>query len=101
MREVFYLPMHVVCKKSSSTTKLYAVFDASNPSSTSVSLNGILLVGPTVHSSLIDVLLCFRMHRITADVSRKYHGVFLDAADKDLHHVVWRSSLSEPLHNSA
>ena len=97
--EVYYLPMHVVRKESSSTTKVRAVFDASAPSSTGFSLNDTLLVGPTVHSSLTDVLLRFRLHRIalTADVSRMYRAVFLDAADKDLHRFVWRSSPSEPL----
>ena len=51
---VFYLPMHSV-KKETSTTKIRAVFDTSAKSS-NVSLNDVLLVGPTVHSSLIDVL---------------------------------------------
>ena len=99
--EVLCLPMHVVHKDSSSTTKLHAVFDTSAPSSTGISLNDILLVGPTVHSSLNDVLLHFHMHHIalTAKVSHMYHGVFLDAADKDLHCFVWRSSPSEPLCN--
>ena len=97
--EVFYLPMHVVRKESSSTTKVRAVFDASASSSTGVSLNDTLLVGPTVHSSLTEVLLRFRLHRIalTADVSRMYRAVLLDTADKDLHRFVWRSSPSEPL----
>ena len=69
---VFYLPMHAVKKESSTTTKLRAVFDASTKSTSNVSLNDILLVGPTVHSPLIDVLLRFRLHRIalTADVSK-------------------------------
>ena len=55
----FYLPMHAVRKSSSSTTKIRAVFDASVKSSSQsgVSLNGLLLVGPTVHSTLLDVLL--------------------------------------------
>ena len=56
---VFYLPMHVVRKESSTTTKIRAVFDASAKSSTGISLNDTLLVGPTVHPLLIDVLLCF------------------------------------------
>ena len=74
VHKVFYLPLQVVRKESSSTTKLRAVFDASAASSTGISLNDTLLVGPTVHSSLISVLLRFRMHRIalTADVSRMY-----------------------------
>ena len=62
--EVFYLPMHAVRKEHSTTTKIRAVFDASAKSSTSVSLNDTLLVGPTVHSPLIDVLLRFRLHRV-------------------------------------
>ena len=61
-QNVFYLPMHAVKKESSSTTKIQAVFDASAKSSSNVSLNDILLVGSTVHSSLIDVLLRFRLH---------------------------------------
>ena len=72
--EVFYLPMHAIYKDSSFTTKVRAVFDASAKSSTGVSLNDTLLVGPTVHPPLIDVLLKFRSHRIalTADVSKMY-----------------------------
>ncbi len=39
-KQVFYLPMHVVYKEST-TTKVRAVFDASAKSSTGVSLNDI------------------------------------------------------------
>ena len=52
--QVFYLPMHAVRKESSSTTKLRVVFDASAKSTTGVSLNDTLLVGHTVHSSLVE-----------------------------------------------
>ena len=47
--QVFYLPMHAVYKSLSTTTKIRAVFDASAKSASGVSLNDILLVGPTVH----------------------------------------------------
>ena len=68
---VFYLPMHAVYKQSSSITKVRAVFDASSKSSSGVSLNDTLLVGPTVHPLLVDVLLRFRLHHValTADFS--------------------------------
>ena len=83
--QVFYLPMHIVQKESSSTTKIRAVFDAK--SSTGVSLNDTLLVGPTVHSPLVDVLLRFRLYRIalTTDVSRMYRAVELTESDHDFH----------------
>ena len=54
--EVFYLPMNVVRKESSTTTKLRAFFDASSQMSNGV-LNDTLLVGSTVHPPLIDVLI--------------------------------------------
>ena len=55
--EVFYLSMHPVRKEHSSTTKIRTVFDASVKSSSDISLNDTLLIGPMVHSSLIDLLL--------------------------------------------
>ena len=91
--------MHTVRKESSTTTKLRAVFDASAKSSTGTSLNDRLLVGPTVHSSLVDVLLRFRMHRIalTTDVSRMYRAVLLTESDRDLHRFVWRTHPDQTL----
>ena len=70
--QVFYFPMHAVHKQSSTTTKIRAVFDASMKSASGVALNDVLMVGPTVHSQLVDVLIRFRMYRIAlvADVSK-------------------------------
>ena len=99
MQETFYLPMHAVRKEESTTTKLRVVFDASAKSSTGISLNDALLVGPTVHPPLIDVLLRFRTHRIalTTDVSKMYRAVELVPSDRDLHRFVWRNDPKEPL----
>lgn len=71
VKDTFYLPMHAVRKEHSTTTKLRVVFDASAKSASGVSLNDTLLVGPTIHPSLVDVLLRFRSHRIalTADAA--------------------------------
>ena len=97
--ETFYLPMHAVRKEHSTTTKLRVVFDASAKSTSGVSLNDTLLVGPTVHPPLVDVLLRFRFHRvaITADVSKMYRAVELAPSDRDLHRFVWRRSPNDPL----
>ena len=85
--QVLYLPIHVMHKESSTTSKVRAVFDASVTTSTGISLNSTLMVGPTVHPPLIDVLVRFRNHRtaMIADVSRMYRAVLLTDADKDLH----------------
>ena len=82
-KDVFYLPMHTVHKESSATTKIRAVFNASAKSSTGVSLNDTLLVGPTIHPPLIDVLLRFQLHPValTADVSHMYRAVLLPESD--------------------
>lgn len=85
--QCFNLRMHAVKTESNTTTKLRAVFDVSAISSTGLSLNDILLVGPTVHSTLVGVLLHFRQHHIalTTDISHMYHAVVLTEADRDLH----------------
>ena len=92
--EVFYLPMHTVRKESSTTTKIRAVFDASMKTASGVSLNDTLMVGPTIHPSLVDVLIRFRMHRIAlvADISKTYRAIELPLSDRDFHRFVWRSS---------
>jgi len=55
MPETFYLLAYGVRKEESATTKLKVIFDDSTKSISGVSLNDSLLVGPTIHSSLIDV----------------------------------------------
>ena len=96
---VFYLPVHAVIKDSSTTTKMRAVFDASAKTSSGYSLNDQLMVGPTVHSSLIDVLLRFCLHHVvlTTDISRMYRTVCLPAQERDYHRFVWRKELNDTL----
>ena len=98
-KDTFCLPKHAVRKEHSTTTKVRVVFDASAKSVSGVSLNDTLLVGPTVHPPLIDVLLRFRLHRValTADISKMYRAIELIPDDRDLHRFVWRRSPSETL----
>ena len=56
----YYLPMHGVTKSSSSTTKLRVVFDASAKTTNGLSLNDILLTGPTLYPSLKAILIRFK-----------------------------------------
>ena len=97
--QVYYLPMHGVRKESSSTSKIRVVFDASAKTVSGVSLNDQLLVGPTVHPSLVDVLLRFRKYKValTTDVSRMYRAVLLPEHQRDLHRFIWREDPTQPL----
>ena len=97
--EVFYLPIHVVSKVSSTTTRLRVLFHASAKTKSGVPLNDQLLVGPTVHAPMLDVLLHFLRCKIvlTMDVSKMYRAVLLPEAQRDLHCFVWRRIQQEQL----
>ena len=81
------------------TTKVRSVFDALAKSSTGVLLNDTLLIGPTVHSSLVNVLLHYHLHHIalTTDISQMYRAICLTHLDHDLHHFVWRRDVDNHL----
>jgi Putative peptidase (DUF1758) len=55
--KTYYLPHHFVIKNDSTTTKLRVVFDGSAKSSSGVSLNDCLMVGPTIQDDLLSLLL--------------------------------------------
>ena len=95
----YYLPMHSVVKSSSTSTKLRVVFDGSAATSTGVSLNQLLLVGPTLHPTLASILIRFRAYPVvlTADVAKMYREVELAPGDRDLHRFLWRSSPEQPV----
>ena len=68
------------------------MFDDSVKSTFGVSLNDQLLVGPTVHPPLNDVLVRFRKHPyvLIIDVSKMYRAVTLAPEDRDYHRFLWR-----------
>ena len=90
----YYLPMHAVMKHSSTSTKLRVVFDASAKSTNGISLNQTLMVGPTLHPTLENILLRFRSYPVDlpGDIVKMYQRVELDAADRHLHRFLWRPS---------
>lgn len=63
-----------------------------NPPLVYLSMTPCLLDSP-----LIDVLICFRFHRIalSADVSKMYRTIKLVPADKDIHRFVWKEKGSQ------
>ncbi|XP_062713002.1 uncharacterized protein LOC134290052 [Aedes albopictus] len=96
---VYYLPHHAVLKPDSTTTKLRIVFDASCRTSSGVSLNDGLMVGPVVQDDLHSIALRFRFWRyaIVADVAKMYRMVKVCPADHLLQCILWRPSSDDPV----
>jgi len=73
----YFLPHHAVFKETSTTTKTRVVFDGSAKTSTGLSLNDILQVGPTVQPDLYSIVLRFRTYQVcfTADIIKMYRQI--------------------------
>nr|XP_049467065.1 uncharacterized protein LOC125908384 [Anopheles coluzzii] len=97
--ECYYLPHHPVFKADSTTTKCRVVFDASSKTSTGVSLNDTMMVGPTLQQNGASILLRFRTHQValTADIAKMYRQVWIHPDDRKLQRILWRSSPSDPI----
>ena len=95
----FYLPMHAVMKSSSSSTKLRVVFDASAQTTSGISLNNTLMVGPTLHPMLENILLRFRSYPIalSGDIAKMYRAVELDPEDRHLYRFLWRPTPTDQI----
>ncbi|XP_055714396.1 uncharacterized protein LOC129808634 [Phlebotomus papatasi] len=94
----YYMPHHGVLKDSVST-KLRVVYNASAKTSSGVSLNDNLMIGPTVQPELASILLRFRLHpyALTADISKMYLQLVLDPTHTDFQRLVWRESKDQPI----
>jgi len=89
----YYIPHHFVLKKDSTSTKFRVVFDASAKTSTGVSLNDTMLVGPTIQDSLMNIVIRFRLHKVAfiADIRKMYRQILVDPQQTDLQRIVWRN----------
>lgn len=89
---IYYLPHHGVLRENSTTTKLRVVFDGSAPTSTGVSVNKRLLVGPTLQGTLWTILIRFRCFKVAlcADIEKMYRQVFVNEKHRSLQRILWR-----------
>lgn len=87
----YYIPHFAVWNLDSSTTKLRVVFNASCATTTGVSLNDILMVGPILQSDLFTHLLKIRTQRymIAGDITKMYRQIGIDDDDKQFLLVLW------------
>ncbi|XP_033212264.1 uncharacterized protein LOC117169865 [Belonocnema kinseyi] len=87
----FYLPHHAVIKENSLSTKLRVVFNGSAKTNTGLSLNDKLMVGPTIQSDIVSLILKFRLHNyvITADIEKMYRQIHVRPEDRKYQRILW------------
>lgn len=95
----YVLPHHCVLRDSSSTTRLRVVFDGSCKTTSGVSLNDILCVGPKLHNDIPSVVINFRRYRyvFTSDIKQMFRSIDLDENDKRFQLILWRDRPEDPL----
>ncbi|CAD6221707.1 GSCOCG00011626001-RA-CDS [Cotesia congregata] len=95
----FFLPHHAVIKEDSITTKTRVFFDGSAKTSTGISLNDTLMVGPKLQDDLLCILLRFRSHIyvLTADAEKMYRQVRVNSEDTPYQKILYRRNTSEPI----
>lgn len=97
--EGYFLPHHVVIKGDSTTTKVRIVFDGSAKTTTGISLNDQLMIGPRIQQDLFSILCRFRSHRfvITADIEKMYRPIIIHPDDRRYQKILWRISSDQPI----
>ena len=99
LKNLFYLPHHIVTKITSSTTKNRAVFNASSIDESGTSLNDQLLIGPTLQPELFDTIIKFRLHSVAfcADIEMMYRQILIHPNDRKYQRILWRTNSNEPI----
>ncbi|CAI6357679.1 unnamed protein product [Macrosiphum euphorbiae] len=95
----YHIPHHAVIKQENNKIKLRVVFDASAKSSSGVSLNDILHVGPKLQTDISDLLHRCRLHKFmfTADICKMYRQITVIPEDRQYQHIIWRPHIERPL----
>ena len=89
-----FIAQTIAYKKSSASTKTRICWDSSRSSKQSASLNSILMKGAAEYS-VAKMLIKFRENKygISADISKFYNNLKLDAKHYHLHLAMWRPNL--------
>lgn len=97
--EGYFLPHHAVIKESSATTKVRVVYDGSANSSTGVSLNHTLKVGPTIQQTLFEIVIRSRKHEVVliADIEKMFRMIKMHEDDRKFKRILWRENPSHDL----
>ncbi|XP_051167318.1 uncharacterized protein LOC127285380 [Leptopilina boulardi] len=95
----YFLPHHAVIKGDSLTTKTRVVFDGSAKTTSGISLNDALMVGPTIQQDLFSIVIRFRTFQFvfTADIKQMYRQISVSPEDACFQKIVWRNDPKEEI----
>ncbi|XP_062538203.1 uncharacterized protein LOC134206491 [Armigeres subalbatus] len=95
----YFLPHHAILRPDSSTTKIRVIFDGSSKSSNQLSLNDLLLTGPTVQPPMICTIINSRFHRFVmkADAEKMFRQILVHPEHRNLQQIAWRQEECKPL----
>ncbi|XP_065075282.1 uncharacterized protein LOC135699026 [Ochlerotatus camptorhynchus] len=95
----FFLPHHAIHRPESTTTKTRVVFDGSSHDANGLSINEVLVIGPTVQPPLQATVINFRVPRFvfTADAQKMFQQIWMHSDDRRFQQTLWRNDRSEPI----
>ena len=98
-QSTYYLPHHAVHRSGDPLNKIRVVFNASQKTTTGISLNEILLPGPRLQLDITDVITRFRFDHIvfTADIKQMFRQILHRPVDREFLRIVWRFSPDDPI----
>ncbi|XP_071056032.1 uncharacterized protein [Onthophagus taurus] len=95
----YYIPHHCIIRDDNQLSKFRVVFDASALSSNGKSLNDVLLIGPKLQQSIVNILINFRFFKyaFTCDIQQMYRQILISPSDRTFQNILWRFSPEEPV----
>ncbi|KAG7307359.1 hypothetical protein JYU34_007543 [Plutella xylostella] len=94
-----YLPHHAVIRAEATTSKVRVVFNASQKSSSGLSLNDVMHKGPNLQQDLQHLIMKWRQYQYayTADIEKMYRQIMIHSEDQSYQKILWRDSDNQPL----
>ncbi|XP_066596569.1 uncharacterized protein [Prorops nasuta] len=92
-----FLPHHAVFKTENQKTKIRVVFNASSKTSTGVSLNDTLFIGPKLQQDITRILMNWRAFRYVGvtDIAKMFRQILVRLEDRKYQNIFWKSDSGE------
>ncbi|XP_066585573.1 uncharacterized protein [Prorops nasuta] len=88
-----FLPHHAVFKTDNQKTKIHVVLNASSKTSTGVSLNDTLFIGPKLQQDITRILMNWRSFRYVGvtDIVKMFRQILVRFEDRKYQNILWKT----------